>query len=152
MSRLIPWRQRGGPHPLASLQQEVNRLFDSVWHGDLDVRTLFGRGWAPALDVAETDEAVIVKAEVPGIDAKDLEVTLTGGVLTIKGEKREEKEEQTERQHRVERTYGAFSRSIDVPEEVDPDQIKAKCKDGILTVTLPKKPEAKGRQIEIEIN
>jgi len=151
MSRLIPWRRHGGPHPLAGLQQEVNRLFDSVWHGDLDVGTLFGRGWAPALDVAETDEAVIVKAEVPGIDAKDLEVTLTGGVLTIKGEKRDDTEERTERQHRVERTYGAFSRSIDVPQEVDPDQVKAECKDGVLTVTLLKKPEAKGRQIEIEI-
>ena len=103
------------------------------------------------MDVAETDDAVIVKAEVPGVDPKDIEVTLTGGVLTIKGEKREEKEEKGKRTHRIERAYGAFSRSIDLPEGVDPDNITAECKDGVLTVTLPKKPEAKARQIKVEV-
>jgi len=151
MSWLLPRRRRGGPHPLASLQDEVNRLFDTVWQGDLDVARIFYRDWVPALDVAETDDAVVVKAEVPGIDPKDIEVTLTGGLLTIKGEKRQEAEESDERLHRVERSYGSFTRTVDIPEEVDPDAIRAECKDGVLTVTLPKKPEAKGRQIEIDI-
>jgi len=151
MSWLVPWRRRGEVHPLAGLQDEVNRLFDSVWRGDLTLGDVFRRGWAPALDVAETDEAVVVKAEVPGIDAKDLEVTVTGAVLTIKGEKREEKEEKDKRHHRVERAYGAFSRSVDLPEEVDAEKIQAECKDGVLTVTMPKKPEAKGRRITIDV-
>ena len=151
MSWLVPWKRRGAAHPLAGLQQEVNRLFDDLWRGDVEWPELFRRGWAPALDVEETDDAVIVKAEVPGIEAKDIDVALTGGILTIKGEKHEEKEEKTKQVHRVERSYGSFSRSVDVPEAVDAEKITANCKDGVLTVTLPKKPEAKGRQIKIDV-
>lgn len=151
MSWLTPWKRRGSVHPLVSLQEEMNRLFDHLWSGDYDVSSLLRRGWAPPLDVVETDEAVIVKAEVPGMDPKDIDISVTGGVLTITGEKRDEREEKGKRVVRIERAYGSFTRSIDVPEAVDPGQISAEYKDGILTITLPKKPEAKAKSVKIEV-
>lgn len=152
MTWLTPWRKgRSTAHPLASLQEEVNRLFDGVWRGDYDLSNVLRRTWAPVLDVTETDENVIVKAEVPGIDVKDLDISITGGVLTIKGEKHEEQEEKDKQFHRVERSYGAFTRAVDLPETVDPEKVKAECQDGVLTITLAKKPEAKARQVQIEV-
>jgi len=152
MSWLTPWkRESGGVHPLVSLQDEMNRLFDGLWRGDYDVSDVLRRGWAPALDVSETEDAVVVTAEVPGIDPKDLDVSVTGGLLTVKGEKREEKEENDKRVHRVERCYGSFTRTVDIPDVVDTTDISAECKDGILTIRLKKKPEAQAKQVKIDI-
>jgi HSP20 family protein len=152
MSWLVPRRGERGPRFLASLQNEVNRLFDSLWRGELDLGERLGGVWMPDLDVEETDDAIVVRADVPGVKGKDLDITVTGGVLTIKGEKREEKEERSKRQHVVERTYGSFTRSIDLPEEVDTAKVKAECKEGVLTVTLPKKPGARPRQIKVDVD
>ncbi|MGH6718552.1 MAG: Hsp20/alpha crystallin family protein [Alphaproteobacteria bacterium] len=94
----------------------------------------------PKLDVAETDKEIVVSTELPGIDEKDVDVTLKDGVLTIKGEKKAEKEEKGKNFHRLERSYGAFSRTVVVPADVDEGKVKAGFAKGVLTVTLPKKP------------
>ncbi len=151
MPLMTPWRARGDLHPFVSLQDEVGRALERLMKGEIDLPGFLHHGWEPALDVSETDDEIVVKAEVPGVDPKDLDIRVTGNVLTIKGEKREEKEEKTKEVHRIERSYGAFTRSIDLPEMVEAEKIKAECKSGVLTITLPKKPEAKSHQVKIEV-
>jgi len=104
--------------------------------------------WAPKLDVTETKDAMVVKAEMPGVDPKDIEITLTGDLLTLKGEM--EKEEKEERYHRVERTYGTFLRSVRLPMAVDGSKVTATFKNGLLVVTLPKTLAAKGTIIPVK--
>jgi len=106
--------------------------------------------FVPAFDVSETDSAVIVKAEVPGIEQKDIDISLSNGLLTIKGEKKLEKKEENEQFHSLERSYGAFSRTFRLPVEVDVEKVDAGYKDGVLTVTLPKIETAQPRKIEVK--
>jgi HSP20 family protein len=106
--------------------------------------------WSPKIDVTETKEAFVVKAEVPGVEQKDILVSLQEQVLTIKGERQQEKEEKDERYHRVERSYGSFARSMRLPMSVDGEKVTASFKDGLLTVTLPKAPGAKGTMIPVK--
>jgi len=106
--------------------------------------------WMPSLDLAETKDALMVKVETPGIDPKDIQVTLQENLLTIKGEKKHEKEEKDERHHRVERSYGAFTRTVRLPVAVDGGKVDAKFKNGLLTVTLPKTPGAKGTTVPVK--
>ena len=106
--------------------------------------------FAPALDVSETENALIVKAEVPGMDQKDIDINLSDGLLTITGEKKHEKEDKDENYHCVERHYGKFSRTMRVPFEVEADKVDATYKDGVLKVTLPKAERAKPKKIEIK--
>jgi HSP20 family protein len=113
----------------------------SVWSEDT--------GFSPAFDVSETDEALIVKAELPGMEEKDIDISLSDGVLTIKGEKKQEKESESGHYHTVERRYGAFSRTMRLPAEVNAEQVDAAYKDGVLSVTMPKTEKAKPRKIEI---
>jgi HSP20 family protein len=108
------------------------------------------KGFVPAFDVSETDSALIVKAEVPGIEQKDMDISLSNGLLTIKGEKKLEKKEENEQFHSVERSYGAFSRTFRLPVEVDVEKVDAGYKDGVLTVTLPKTETAQPRKIEVK--
>jgi HSP20 family protein len=109
------------------------------------------REWIPSLDVSETKDNFVVKAEVPGIDAKNINISLTGDVLTIRGEKKHEKEEKEEDYHLVERGYGTFSRSVRLPAEVESAQIKASYKNGILKVTLPKSAKVKAKEVKIRV-
>ena len=102
------------------------------------------------VDVSETKDALIVKAEIPGVEQKDINVSLQDQVLTIKGEKHLEKEEKDERYHRVERTWGAFTRAFRMPAAIAGDKVSATFKDGTLTITLPKAPEAKGTTIPVK--
>ena len=149
---LLP-RRSEEEHPLTALQREVNRLFDGFFGGDWLTARLGRPGeWAPALDLAETDTSVVVKAEVPGMDAKELDITITGDVLTIRGGKKEEKEEKTKTFHRVERRSGSFSRSVQMPCAVDAARVEANYKDGILTIDLPKKEAAKRKAIQVKVN
>jgi HSP20 family protein len=105
--------------------------------------------WLPKVDVSETDDHVIVKAEVPGMDKKNINITMSDGILTIQGEKKQEKEEEKENYRFVERRYGSFSRSLRVPNGVDADKIEAGYKDGVLKVVIPKSEAEKSRKIEI---
>jgi HSP20 family protein len=104
----------------------------------------------PAFDVSETDAEIIVKAELPGMDVKDIDITLTDGLLTIKGERKMEKEDKKENYHRIERQFGSFSRSLNLGVTVKGDAIDASYKDGVLTVTLPKAEENKPKRIEVK--
>jgi HSP20 family protein len=127
----------------------MDRLFDRFWEGDLPQLPSMG-DWAPALDVSETKDSVMVKAEVPGMDPKDIALSLQDQVLTLKGEKKQEKEEKDEHYYRAERSYGAFARAIRLPAPVDASKVTATFKHGLLTVTLPKAPAAKGATIPIK--
>lgn len=144
---LTPWRPF---RELATLRDEMDRMWERFFKEWPSPELIRGE-WAPCLDVSETKNNFVVKAEVPGIDAKDIDISLANDVLTIKGEEKQVKEEKDENYHRVERSYGAFSRSIQVPGEVQSDKIKASYKDGILKVTLPKSEEAKKKEIKIRV-
>ena len=143
MRALSPWA------PLSTFKQEMDRLVDRFLEPRWEM--VGGDGdWTPTLDVSETTDAVIVKAEVPGVEQKDLEVSLLENVLTIKGEKRQEKEEKDERHHRMERSYGAFIRSVTLPSAVEGAKVTADFKNGLVTVTLPKAPAARGTTIPVK--
>lgn len=144
---LTPWRPFG---ELSSLRREMDRLWENFF-GERPLTRMWQREWAPSLDVSETRDNFVVKAEVPGIDAKDIDISLTGDVLTIKGEKRQEKEEKEEDYHLVERSYGSFSRSVRLPAEVESNKIKASYKNGILNITLPKSEKVKAKEVKIKV-
>ena len=132
------------------LRREMDHLWEDYFGSGRRGLQPLQREFAPAVDVKESAEAVVVKAEVPGMDAKDINIAVTGEVLTIKGEKKSEREEKEENYHLVERTYGSFSRSLVLPAAVDLDKIEAKYDQGVLTVTCPKKEEVKPKAIEIK--
>jgi HSP20 family protein len=134
---------------LSSLRQEMNRLFDSFF--DRERPAFKERQWVPAIDVSETPEEIKVKAELPGIDEKDISLSLSGNNLMIKGERKEEKEEKDKHFHRIERAYGAFQRVISLPVSIEADKIKAEYKKGVLEIHLPKKAEAVPKKIPINI-
>ena len=139
-----PWGQ------LTSFPTEMNRLFGDLFGGD-GTPALLTSEWAPPLDVAETEDAILVKAEVPGLDPSDLDVSLKDGVLTIRGEKKSEREEKGKDFHRVERTFGTFSRTVALPCDVDGQKTKATYKNGVVELHLPKKEEARRREIKIQV-
>jgi len=143
---LVPWR------PLAEIDT-LRREMDRLWERFFGERPIdwVGSAWVPPLDVSETKNDVVVKAELPGIDPKEVEVTLSNGVLTIKGEKKQEKEEKDENFHLVERSYGAFVRSVKLPVDVQEDKVKASYKDGVLKIVLPKAERAKEKAIKVEV-
>jgi HSP20 family protein len=144
---LTPWRPFG---ELSSLRREMDRLWENFF-GERPLGRVWEREWAPSLDMSETRDNYVVKAEVPGIDAKHIAISLTGDVLTIKGEKRQEKEEKEEDYHLVERSYGSFSRSVRIPAEVESNKIKASYKNGILAITLPKSEKVKAKEVKIKV-
>jgi HSP20 family protein len=150
--------------PFESLRREVDRLFDEFHRGFwrlpsqrslFDVTPFFRREWSfaatPAVDIVEKADAYELTAELPGMDDKDIEVKFANGGLTIKGEKQEEKEEKKKDYYLHERRFGSFERYLRVPEGVDTDKIEASFKKGVLTVTLPKKPEAQKPEKKIAV-
>jgi HSP20 family protein len=143
MRTLAPW---GG-----DLRREMERFFDRFVDPAWDTSAIMDDGaWAPMLDVSETKDAMIVTAELPGVDAEDIGLALTDDVLTLKGEKEKTTEEREERYHRVERRYGTFLRSVRLPMAVDGSKITATFKNGVLVVTLPKTPASKGTMIPVK--
>jgi len=108
--------------------------------------------WVPTVDVSEDDKEYLIKAEIPGVDKKDVKVTMEEGVLTILGDRKQEKEEKEKKFHRVERSYGKFVRSFTLPEEIAEDKLKAEFKDGMLFVHLPKSERAKPKAIEVKVD
>ncbi|UCG13243.1 MAG: Hsp20/alpha crystallin family protein [Deltaproteobacteria bacterium] len=146
MFELIPWRNYR-----ASLVRPRKDLFDWVFN-EVEVPRIWEteREWVPAFDVSETESEIIVRAELPGMDVADIDITLTDGLLTLKGEKKQEKEDERENYHRLERRYGSFSRTLALPKVVKAEAIDASYKDGVLTVTLPKGDEHKPKKIEVK--
>lgn len=154
MWSLIPWRKRDvepSENPVATFRREFDDLLDRFFSEPLLRPGRFTHMFSPALDFLETDEELIVKGEFPGIEAKDIDINLTGNTLTIRGEKKEEKEEKGERYHRVERSFGSFSRSFTLPCEVEEDKVSATYKDGVLTLKLPKCPAARKKTVKIDV-
>ena len=135
---------------ISTLRGEMDRLFEHFFGEPLGLERAAGR-WTPRTDVTEAKDTITITAELPGLEGKDVEVSLSGDMLTIKGEKKQEKEEKDEHYHMVERTYGAFSRGVRLPAPVAADQIQATFKNGVLTVTLPKTEEAKQKAIPISV-
>jgi HSP20 family protein len=109
----------------------------------------FAADWAPSVDIVEKENEILIKAELPGVETKDVAVTVDNNVLTIKGERRLEKDVKKESYHRVERAYGSFARTFSLPGTLDASEVHAEYKDGLLTLTLPKKSAAKSRSVEI---
>lgn len=143
MGSLMPWTG------ITSLKQELDRLFDRFGEPTGQESSALGH-WAPSLDVSETKEAFVVKFSMPGMDANDIQLSLQENVLTIKGDRKQEKED-TGRGHRVERSHGTFIRSVGFPRAVDASQVTAGFNNGVLTVTLPKTSTAKETSIPIKI-
>jgi HSP20 family protein len=150
--------------PFEALHRQIDRLFDDIDRGSwstpfrrslfaepLSRRALTFEAALPAVDVAETEKAYEITAELPGLDEKSIEVKLVNGGLTIKGEKQEEKEEKKKDYYLHERKFGSFERSFQIPEGVEVDKIEASFKKGVLSVTLPKKPEAQKPEKKIEV-
>ena len=135
---------------LNTLQDRMNRLFEEAnrgWRSDDPSSTT---SWSPAVDIYETQNEIVVKAELPGMERKDIELSLENNVLTLKGNRQFEKEAKDENYHRIERSYGTFSRSFSIPAVVDESRIAADHRDGVLTITLPKTQKAKAKQIAIK--
>lgn len=146
---IIPWKKRDGEVLFPSIDN-----IDEFFEGFFPTRwgKLLTRGEL-TLDVYETDNDIVVTTEVAGVEPKDIDITVNGDVLTIRGEKKEEKVEEDKKRNyrRAERWYGSFGRSVTLPSSVDASQIKAKCKDGVLIVSLPKREEEKPKSIKIDV-
>jgi HSP20 family protein len=138
---------------LFALQDQLFRTFDSAYRGGRQQEEQsMTATWAPLVDIFEDADGITLKAEVPEVDAKDVELLVEGNTLTLKGERKLEKAEERDGYHRIERTYGAFSRTFTLPNTVDAEHITAESKDGVLKVFLPKKPETKPRQIKVQVD
>ncbi|HUS59429.1 MAG TPA: Hsp20/alpha crystallin family protein [Planctomycetota bacterium] len=149
MKALLPerWR-RESDNPVARLQRQMNRLVDDFFRSS---EPALDRGeWSPSIDVSENDAEFLVKAEVPGLGKDDLSVTVTGNLLTIKGEKKDERKETKGTWTMVERRYGRFERSIPLPSGVDTEKAQAEFSNGVVTITLPKSEEARAKKIPIK--
>jgi HSP20 family protein len=147
MSNLIPWR---GVKDLEGLKKEMDDLFErfSDWRPSLRLRE---KGdWVPSVDSSETEKEIIIRAEIPGVEKEDIDVSLENKTLTIRGEKKTEHEENEENIHRVERRFGSFMRSIELPAEVDADKVSATYKGGVLKLKLPKVKSQTAKKIEVK--
>jgi HSP20 family protein len=131
------------PAGLRLFQDTVNRLFSDQ---------TATRPWAPSVDIFETDNELVLKADVPGVDLKDIDISIENGTLSLKGERKFEREEKNKGFHRLERSYGSFVRYFTVPDTVDSENVKADYQGGVLSVTLPKKEIAKPKAIKVQVN
>jgi HSP20 family protein len=144
IARLEPFRG------ISTLQDQFNRLFNESFRTPREEVAL--TTWAPAVDIYETPNELVVKADLPDVNEKDIDVHVENNLLTIRGERKFEKSVSEENFLRVERTYGAFSRSFSLPNTLNAEAIGAEYKNGVLTVTLPKREESKPRQVKVTVN
>lgn len=145
--RWTPFRE------LSTVQERVNKLFEDAIRSPYRSGEGFSMSsWTPAVDIYETDKEIVLKAELPEMQQKDIEIKIEDNNLVVSGERRLEKEVKEENYHRIERSYGSFHRSFTLPHAVDRESIKASYKDGVLKVVLPKKEEATSKQIKIDID
>ena len=143
LTRWDPFRE------LARLQEEMNR---SLGEDRLQFRAGDSVGWTPACDIYEDGEEIVVRAELAGVEPADVELRFENGVLTLKGERKLEKEERRENYHRLELSYGTFTRAFTMPATIDSEKIRAESKQGVLHIHLPKKPEAKPKSIQVKVS
>ncbi|MEW6137591.1 MAG: Hsp20/alpha crystallin family protein [Thermodesulfobacteriota bacterium] len=156
MRSLIPWTRKEtepiSETVLSDLRREFDTLFDRFFEPQWpDWGRAEGRRFVPAFDVSETDEELLVKGDIPGVAPNDVNVSVAGNVLTVRGERKEEREEKTESVHRIERSFGSFSRSFTLPTHVDVDNIKATYKNGTLELRLPKAERSKRKTIKVDV-
>lgn len=133
---------------LVSLRDDMDRFFETFFGQHPEDREGF---WTPILDIEESNGNIVVKAEIPGMEKDEIKVSVRNNMLSISGERKQESETRDKTFHRIERSYGKFSRTITLPSEVDADKIKAAYKDGVLNIVLPKPESMKPKQIEVEI-
>jgi len=143
ISRWDPFRN------VSTLQDQVNRLFESSFQGKADNTEL--TTWAPAVDIYETENELVLKADLPDIDEKDLDVRVENNMLTIRGERKFEEKVKEDNYLRIERSYGSFSRSFSLPTTINSEAIKAQYTNGVLTVELPKRAESKPKQVKVNV-
>ena len=150
MFDILPWKRKMENHE-NELRREIDNLYHRFYEPNfLPASTLFGKGkWDPIIDISEGRKDITVKAEIPGIEAKDFDISIDGRLLTIKGEKKQEQREEEETYYRVERSYGYFNRTIQLPAEVNPDKVDATYKRGILKIKLRKSKENESKRIKI---
>jgi HSP20 family protein len=148
MRSLMPWRDS---HVIEEARKEfddmVRRLFAPSGEGEGNGRKTT---WSPHIDLSESDKSVVVKADIPGVDPKDIDITVEDGVLTIKGEKKEEREEKKQNFHRTERFVGQFFRQISLPSGADEQNVSATTAKGVITITIPKKPGSHPKKITVQ--
>ena len=142
MAEVMLWR------PIQDLKREMDRIWQEFFGKSYAPEQM---EWVPAVDVSETDDAVIVKVDLPGVKPEDMEISLSDNVLVIKGEKKREETDKKENFYKMERFYGTFMRAIQLPCEVQDDKVEAHYKDGVLKIVLPKKPEEVKRVIKIQV-
>ncbi len=130
------------------MQEEMSRILDDRLVG----RTGESVGWTPNVDIYEDDEGVLLRFDLAGVESKDVDIRFENGVLTLRGERKLEREDRRENYHRIELPYGTFTRSFSLPGTIDAEKIRAESKNGVLSVTLPKKPEAKPRSIQVKVS
>ena len=139
---------------LTTFQERMNRLFEDTmarFRPGWDAELAAGH-WSPSVDIYETEHELVLKADLPEVEAKDLDIRIESNALTIKGERKAEKEVKEENYYRVERTFGSFARSFQLPNTIDSDKVKAEFSKGVLKLTLPKKEEAKPKQIQVAVS
>jgi HSP20 family protein len=142
-SKQVVPTKREENNPVVLFRQEMNSLFDNFFHG-FDIEPAWGRlgSFNPRVDVKESDKEIAIAAELPGMEDRDIDISLTKDALTIKGEKKQEKEDKGKDYYRMERSYGSFTRTIPLPAEIDTEKAKAEFKKGVLNITLPKTAKA----------
>lgn len=144
---LVHWRPRRG---LPAVQDELDRAFDRLLRNWMSPVSMSEFDWNPSVDIAETDDAIIVTAEIPGVSMDDIDVSVDENQLVITGEKKQEEEQKEKNFYRMERSYGSFRRIFTLPRSADIDKVKATHKDGVLTITVPKVEVAKGKKVDVK--
>jgi len=134
---------------LVTLREKMNRLFEETFTGRGEEKDLISGTWTPSVDIYETENALVLTAEVPGIKGDDIEIKIEDNTLILQGQRKFEKETKEENYHRIERSYGSFYRSFTLPNSVDQDKIQAEHENGILKITMPKKPELKPKKVKV---
>ena len=135
---------------MVTLREKMNRMFEDVFsQRSEEGKEMVTSNWAPAVDIFETEKELVLSAEIPGIDEKDIEIKVEDNTLSLKGERKFEKETQEENYHRIERSYGSFYRAFTLPNSIDPEKIQATHENGVLKITMPKREERQPRKVKI---
>lgn len=134
---------------LITIREKMNRLFEEAVTSRGEEKDMVSSSWTPHVDIYETEHELVLSAELPGIEEKDIEIKLEDNTLTLKGDRNFEKETKEENYHRIERAYGSFYRSFSLPPYIDQDSIKAEHENGVLKIVMPKKPELKPRSVKV---